>query len=628
MTLQRSNHIIFFNILNRIFSYITYPIRRMPAFFCFLYLLGVLCIMTEVPLAGMPEFYGNSYCELFIDLYIISIPLCLIPAKYRHWITGLLYIVFYGVAIADIYCYLRFDTELSPTMLQIISETNTKETSEFLSSYITADILFSRLSWIFLLILLHLTFTFGKKTLQKQVDRITANLSVHLKRTCIHPAYANICIALITIVLIVTGIEPAYENKMRLHFITQQDTTYKLERAMSNHYADGLYLPIYRLWFAYYANNVSFRQIDKLNASVNNVKIDSCSFKSPNIILIIGESYNRHHSQLFGYDKKTTPRQVKRAMIGELIPFRDVITPWNITSNVFKNTFSMKGIEEEGEWSDYPLFPVIFRKAGYHVTFLTNQFVQNPNEQIFDFSGGSFLCNKDLSNAMFDCRNADSHPLDEGLLNDYDSLSKENGKYNLTIFHLIGQHATYEKRFPENQRHFSYTDYDRDDINKKWRGIVANYDNATLYNDSVVDAIIRRFENTDAIVIYMPDHGEECYDSNENRIFGRTHSLHPTPAEVRNEFEIPFWIWCSHSYRINHPEIYHQIVTSSRRPFMTDNLPHTLLYLAGIYCPYYKAESDLLSPKYNEKRVRLLKGTDDYDKLMTSKQAKDEQYYN
>ena len=30
---------------------------------------------------------------------------------------------------------------------------------------------------------------------------------------------------------------------------------------------------------------------------------------------------------------------------------------------------------QEGEWCDYPLFAEVFRKAGYHVTFLTNQFL-------------------------------------------------------------------------------------------------------------------------------------------------------------------------------------------------------------------------------------------------------------
>ena len=48
---------------------------------------------------------------------------------------------------------------------------------------------------------------------------------------------------------------------------------------------------------------------------------------------------------------------------------------------------------------------------------------------------------------------------------------------------------------------------------------------------------------------------------------------------------------------------------------MTDALPHLLLYLAGIQTPTYKEEYNILSPKYDEMRPRILKNSADYDKL-------------
>ena len=41
---------------------------------------------------------------------------------------------------------------------------------------------------------------------------------------------------------------------------------------------------------------------------------------------------------------------------------------------------------------------------------------------------------------------------------------------------------------------------------------VADYLNATRYNDLVVDHIIRLFEKRNAIVLYFADHGEEVYN--------------------------------------------------------------------------------------------------------------------
>lgn len=618
----------FFSVLKRIFNFLVYPIKCSFAFFFFMYALGLLCFGVELSHNNLGNFYENAYYELFIDLYIICVILCLIPARIRFYVKGLLCFFLYLIAIVDTYCIVRFDTMLSPTMFQIISETNREEATEFFGSYISWDILASPLVWLFLLMMAHLLIAFRKFYAKRIHCPLLFNANDIKRRAEVCFKRCQPYLGLIVLIIIIAGAGPTIENKANICYVAHRNDTYQLERARSDHYMDGLYLPVYRLWFAYYANRVSLQQINKLNENADNIRVDSCSFRSPNIILIIGESYNKHHSQLYGYKKETTPRQMRRAKRGELIPFTDVVSVWNITSKVFMNAFSMKGIDEKGEWSDYPLFPEIFRKAGYHVSFMTNQFVQKADEDLFDFSGGSFLCDKKLSSEMFDCRNKYNHEFDEDLLQDYDSLKIQNGKNNLIIFHLIGQHATYDKRFPKNRHHFNYTDYDRYDISKKWRGIIANYDNATLYNDSVVDAIIRRFEHTDAIVIYMPDHGDECYDSDEHRIFGRTHSEHPSPVEARNEYEIPFWIWCSHGYMINHPQIYQQIISACTRPFMNDNLPHILLYLAGINCPYYKSQNNLLSPDFNDKRIRLLKGTDDYDKLMGTKKAKDEKYYN
>ena len=135
-----------------------------------------------------------------------------------------------------------------------------------------------------------------------------------------------------------------------------------------------------------------------------------------------------------------------------------------------------------------------------------------------------------------------------------------------------------------------------------------------LYNDSVVDLIVKQFENEDAIVIYMPDHGEECYEENRG-IVCRNHSAAIDYPLAKYEFEIPFWIWCSRTYIARHPDIYRQIQNARNRRFMTDALPHLLLYLAGIKTKNYREENNLISPKYNENRPRILKGTTDYDKL-------------
>ena len=92
-----------------------------------------------------------------------------------------------------------------------------------------------------------------------------------------------------------------------------------------------------------------------------------------------------------------------------------------------------------------------------------------------------------------------------------------------------------------------------------------------------------------AIVIYMPDHGEMCYDG--SLTFGRTLEVN-TPNEVYQQFEIPFWIWTSPIFRKNHPDIVQQII---------------------------KAKDHLISPCYNTGRKRMLMGTIPYDEYLHKK---------
>jgi heptose-I-phosphate ethanolaminephosphotransferase len=378
-----------------------------------------------------------------------------------------------------------------------------------------------------------------------------------------------------------------------------------------------LYLPVHRMVFSLYANRLASQQLTHLLKATEGVEVDSCTFRSPQIVLIIGESFNKHRSQLYGYDKPTTPRQLQRMQDSTLIAFTDVVAPWNLTSFVFKQVFSLHSVGDEGDWSDSPMFPEVFRKAGYHVTFLTNQFLPKAGEAVYDFSGGFFLNHPELSSRLFDTRNQKLHAYDEGLLKDYDAL--KHHEHQLTIFHLMGQHVDYLGRFPrKTRRHFKPSDYPDKQLSEKRLQVNADYDNATLYNDSVVDQIIRRFEHENAIVIYMPDHGEECFNGSLD-FFGRMHSATIDYRLAREEFEIPFWIWASERYRETHPYGWEAIRRYSRRPYMTDLLPHTLMFLGGIHSKYYRKEYDVLSDAYNGKRPRVLKNQVDYNKLKHEK---------
>ena len=596
------------SLLNKAYQ----PIKDNASFFFFMYLIGILVSYAELP-TNNPDaaVYSNLWLELFLDLYVICIILTLFPLKIRRWIRAFLYIIAYCTSLTDLFCWVKFQSTLNPSMLLLVGETDEREASEFFSSYFTSDLIFSSVGLLLLVMLIHILTTFLKKV--KLPPAISYKVTV--AKQIINHSYhilGGVCL-----VFLGWAIESSAHNKKEMVQMFSLDTIGSVEHELTTSDCAQFYLPVYRLAFSIFSNELASQQVDRLIEAKDKMSVDSCSFKSPNIVLIIGESYGKLHSQQYGYFMPTTPRQIKREKSGLLVPFSDVVAPWNLTSFVFKNVFSLHVVGEKGEWCDYPLFPSLFRKAGYHVTFITNQFLPKAKQAVYDFSGGFFLNHPELSEAMFDSRNQQLYRFDRGLLDDYDKNQQQhNTDHNLIIFHLLGQHVKYNQRFPSDRRHFTAEDYEkkRADLNGKQRNVLADYDNAVLYNDSIVDAIISRFEDKEAIIIYMPDHGEECYEGNRGFIC-RNHSAAIDYDLAHYEFEIPFWIFCSYKYAAKHPDIYKEIIGAKNRRFMTDALPHMLLYLAGIHTKDYHAEYNILSPQYNEMRPRILKNTTDYDKL-------------
>lgn len=600
------------------------PLLKNGVFFFAMYALGILCAYLTLPDNKGQDVYDNLWLELFLDVYFACAVLTVIPAKVRRGVRLALYVVLYGVALTDVFCFWKFGSVISPSMLMLVGETDSREAGEFLSTYLSLDVLSSPVAWIMLLFILHSLVDLRKPLCRLlKVDYAKLQARFHFgflrffHRYMLYPECGMLVLALLA-----WSVVTSWGNKRGMTHLMTADTIGSIEHILTEPDHGEFYLPIYRLAFSVYSNHLASQQVDKCVAASKRVVVDSCSFRSPTIVLIIGESYSKAHCQLYGYPQKDTPRQRRLERGGWLTKFNDVVSCWNLTSFVFKNVLSMHVVGEKGEWCDYPLFPELFRKAGYQVTFLTNQFLLAAGQAVYDFSGGFFLNDPVLSKAQFDLRNTSLHRFDEGLLSDYDNFLNE-GKINLKgnnliIFHLIGQHVSYNTRYPKDRAKWHADDYKelRPDIagDHYRRRMIAAYDNACLYNDSIVTQIVKRFEDKDAIVVYMPDHGEEIFEPGRD-IICRNHSAAVDWPLAHYEFEVPFWIWCSRKYAHREPEVFKAIKDAKNRRFMTDALPHMMVWLAGISSKDYNDKYNLLSPNYDESRPRVLKNSVDYDKL-------------
>lgn len=557
--------------LARVADLIAAPIRQNLTFACFIYLLGLITLLVEVTVLHW-KFPKFNVFSLALDVYLLCLLLMSIPSKLRQWGRGTVAVVLYVLAVVDAFCVHNFYAVIGPEILNVCLETTGRESSEFAAKYIRPGVLFSGVGVVMLCGLFHVFSTLRFK--------------VH---------------SLLVTLVVVASAAIALHSRVNMMQLLMVDSVVELDSHISN---QSLNTPLNNLLFSVKTRVLAAEGLRDLTAFQETVSVDSCSCDAPTtMVLIIGESYIKRHSQLYGYEKATTPLQMRRAADSTLTVFSDVMTPSNLTSVVFKHVLSLHSMDDTADWSRYPLFPVLFRKAGRHVTFLTNQFVKTVTQDAFNITGGLFLNDTRLSQLQFDERNAASHQYDMELLGDYTPQSDSTA--SLVIFHLAGQHIDFYKRCPDSLRCFSANDYrHRADLNDSERQLVADYDNATYYNDMVVDSIVRMFSADDAVVIYMPDHGEECFD--ELHRMGRLPQSDLSDERVvRAEYQIPFWIWCSQPCIERRPGLMRRIRAAKDRPFLTDDLPHMLLSLAGIHCRYYCPERDLLSSQFRSDRRRL-----------------------
>lgn len=405
--------------------------------------------------------------------------------------------------------------------------------------------------------------------------------------------------------------------------IRQVSAYYKLYRCFSSastvvcndtRFIPHLNTPFVRLAYGAAFNMATSAELDILEKTVAATTVDSCSYRCPLIVLVIGESFNKHHTPLYEKDYlPTTPLLMQQQEKGNLVVYTDAVAPFNFTSNAFKYMFSTWDEESGDEWTRHTLFPAVFKKAGYCVDFYTNQFAMAQTD-MWDFAGGTVFNHHGLSELQFTHRNPDIFDYDGELLRELPPTDSLAAHPTLLIVHLRGQHVKYDNRYPQAYAKFTPNDEKTPFGGQTGREIAAHYDNATLYNDAVVNTVFEMLKNTDGIGIFLSDHGEEVYDWRDK--YERTNERTITPEVARYQYEIPLMFYMTGTFKVRHPDVTEAVTTSADRPFISSDLCHLLFYLGGISIADYQEKRNILSPQYDKTRKRIIGSNTDYDELM------------
>jgi len=600
-------------LLYRIFNLILSPVRYYFSSFIFLTIALIIPeLVSEIDFDWIKDFSIQflNY-RLLICVAVSYILVCLayifsrINSKLGLSIIIIFHIFIYTLVFTDVFLYLSFGSHINAYMLQLAHETNSQETSEFLGTYLSTR-KFAKVL-IAIILFLCLEFLFTKRRI----------ISINLPYNECWQSVVNKC-------------KVIFSSFICIYILLSLAFLIHLRSCLTFDWASNL--EDEKIWNYYIVNSFAFRtyqtcvqflddrnDFDRCEQALQNITASIASEKTiiQDIVIIIGESYNRHHSFLYGYDLETTPRL---SQLNNLYVFDDVITSINSTTPAFKDFLSMASVDDSLSWCDTPLFPAFFKHVGYNVIFFSNQFVKTISMNPYDASAGFFNHPK-VEPLVFSHRNSEKHKYDENLIEDFINVRQEieNDSLNLVFFHLIGQHVSTFERYPKGREVFHTDDYQRPELTAEQKQEVANYDNATYYNDSVVYEIVKLYQDRDAIILYFADHGDEANDYRP--YIGRALNLNDVGAPgLHCQLDIPFIIYLTDSFSIKHPALVSKIANSVHKPFMLDDLPHLLLDIAGISTPWYKPSRSIINENYNSQRRRIIDGYSttspiDYDSI-------------
>lgn len=524
-------------IHNIVGGFLTTPFREHFLFFFSLFLLATSPYILRQILAyeNYPyAFYVATHC--IVLTYLVTFAIGLIrPHIIRKIIQGILIVVSSILFALNVYCLFELGGLIDVDYIMLVLGTTPQEAKEFASVMLPKGIVAG-------VIILYLVLTV--------LWALSQQKRLHFGKKTFLAASATVCICAL--------------GNLHNWDIWQAGPI--------KHFSDLL-------------NNLSQYDLpneQQFNHALPAVIIDGNNKCPSNIVLVIGESFARFHSSLYGYDKLTNPRLGSFKDLSLLFTFDNIDAPAPTTSLALEYVLSTYSKLDTGndkkKWYEYLTIIDLMKACGYDCYWFSNQartgqfnyiaraFAESCTKNQFYQQEGTMRSNQKLDMVLVDSTN--------------NVAKKKNPDIKrFIVYHLMGSHFDYSMRYPTPFAQFTEKDYASEP--QQQRPILASYDNSILYNDFVIEQIINLYKDAETLVIYLPDHGLDMYRSSADY---HAHGKINDPVSYAYGVEIPFMIYASPLYQEKHPEVMQRIKYRQEHPkaWNSDDLPYLIMDLIGV----------------------------------------------
>ena len=543
-----------------------------------------------------PDEVVAALLHTFAALALAYLLTCVVHVVGRKWFKYLAYALPVWCVLLRSFLHFALNSELTPKTVMLVAETNASEVSGFFSTFAVSAGAFKSYALTIIYVLL---LVFAERHRLRWGRRLQRMLPTKMLVAVLCTSFAALAYtysALPALLRCKTTADAEWWN-IRYHGYSMDDLSIA---------AYSLYVPhlMKREVEQAIANNLAAAK------SASSLAADADSLT---LVVVIGESYIKRHAQIYGYSLPTTPRMVAEQQRGNLLAFTDYISPFNFTTEAVKALLSTNDVSEGQNWSQGALWPVVFKRAGYDVEVWSNQFVTG-NNVFTEYTLNGFIYHPQIRPLAYNSVRGSQGTLDGPFVSKALSHSiAQNRPHQLLILHLNGQHFDAKDKYPDTPEFNVFTAADIKNpspwLTTKKRQQVAEYDNATRYNDHVLGLVFDAMRNKQAIVVYLPDHGEEIYDWRDQ--YGRGLSPEYTPAYMHSMNDIPLILWASPSFIAHNPAQWQRLQRATSRPGMSDGLCHLLFGIANIRTPYYIARKDIASKQWKP-TPRMVYGRAEY----------------